>query len=67
NCFSIKIIGNYAVRHRDNELVKEVQKNQQEILRLRKFLARSQAGLSPPPLNTNLNDETENISILKLV
>ncbi|CAF3214390.1 unnamed protein product [Rotaria socialis] len=59
--------GNYAVRHRDNELVKEVQKNQQEILRLRKFLARSQAGLSPPPLNTNLNDETENISILKLV
>lgn len=63
-CF-FKIIGNYAVRHRDGELMKEVQKNHQEIVRLRKYLARKQAGLNPPPIETKPIEETENISILK--
>ncbi|CAF2959691.1 unnamed protein product [Rotaria sp. Silwood2] len=59
--------GNYVVRHRDSELIKEVQKNQQEILRLRQHLSRVQAGYSPLSMDTNINDETANISILKLV
>lgn len=69
-CVFSSWIGNYAVRHRDNELVKEVQKNQQEILHLRQRLARAQANYSTP--NTLLtetddtNDETTNISIIKL-
>ena len=64
------ILGNYAVRHRDNELVKEVQKNQLEILRLRQHLARAQADYSTPnPLMTEtdeMNDETTHVSIIKL-
>ncbi|CAF4648755.1 unnamed protein product [Rotaria sp. Silwood1] len=59
--------GNYVVRHRDSELIKEVQKNQQEILHLRQHLSRVQAGYSPLSTNTNVNDDTANISILKLV
>ncbi|CAF1133715.1 unnamed protein product [Rotaria sordida] len=59
--------GNYVVRHRNSELIKEVQKNQQEILRLRQHLSRVQAGYSPSSMDTNIDDETANISILKLV
>ncbi len=61
--------GNYAVRHRDNELIKEVQKNQQEILRLRQHLARVQTGYKTPDqssMHEEDNDETTNISIIKL-
>ncbi len=57
------------MRHRDSELMKEVQKNQQEILRLRQHLARAQTGYDTPDqlaLNTDGNDETTNISIIKL-
>jgi hypothetical protein len=49
--------------------MKEVQKNQQEILRLRQHLARAQTGYDTPDqlaLGTNGNDETTNISIIKL-
>jgi hypothetical protein len=62
--------GNYAVRHRDNELIKEAQKNQQEILRLRQRLARAQSGYDGSDqllVDTDVNDETTNISTLKLV
>jgi hypothetical protein len=62
--------GNYAVRHRDNELIKEAQKNQQEILRLRQRLARAQSGydgFDQLLVDTDDNDETTNISTLKLV
>jgi hypothetical protein len=63
--------GNYAVRHRDNELIKEVQKNQQEILRLRQRLARAQTGYATPDqlipdTDDDVMDETTNISIIKL-
>jgi hypothetical protein len=49
--------------------MKEAQKNQQEILRLRQRLARAQAGYDTPDqlaMDSDGNDETTNISILKL-
>jgi hypothetical protein len=61
--------GNYAIRHRDNELMKEIHNNQQEILRLRQRLTRAQTGYNPSDqssMNMDDNDETANISIIKL-
>jgi len=61
--------GNYAIRQRDNELMKEIHNNQQEILRLRQRLTRAQAGYNTSDqssMNMDVNDETANISIIKL-
>jgi hypothetical protein len=49
--------------------MKEVQKNQQEILRLRQRLGRVQSGYNATQqsfLDADDNDETENVSIIKL-
>jgi hypothetical protein len=61
--------GNYAIRQRDNELMKEIHNNQQEILRLRQRLTRAQAGYNTSnqsSMKMYINDETANISIIKL-
>ncbi|UJR36357.1 hypothetical protein I4U23_029083 [Adineta vaga] len=57
--------GNYAIRQRDNDLMKEIHNNQQEILRLRQRLGRVQAGYH---LNDQLtmDNESESVSIVKL-
>ncbi|CAF0950735.1 unnamed protein product [Adineta steineri] len=61
--------GNYAVRHRDNELMKEIHNNQQEIIRLRQRLTRTQAGYKASDqflMDVDENDDTANVSIIKL-
>jgi hypothetical protein len=63
------MLGNYAARHRDSELAKEAEKNQQEILRLRQRLARAQLGYHAPDqllIDSDDNNEMTNISIIKL-
>jgi len=49
--------------------MKEIHNNQQEILRLRQRLTRAQAGYNTSDqssMNMDINDETANISIIKL-
>jgi hypothetical protein len=61
--------GNYAVRHRDNELIREVQKNQREILYLRQRLTQAQLGFNSSDqllTDTDVNDESSDITITKL-
>jgi hypothetical protein len=48
-------------------LIKEVQKNQQEIFRLRQRLARAQTGYSTPDqLNPDTDDTNDETTIIKL-
>ncbi|CAF1626128.1 unnamed protein product, partial [Adineta ricciae] len=54
--------GNYAIRQRDNDLMKEIHNNQQEILRLRQRLSRAQAGYHLTDQVSN-DDESESVSI----
>ena len=73
DCFSFEMIkknfvcaiGNYAIRQRDNDLMKEIHSNQQEILRLRQRLSRAQAGYRLTDQISN-DDESESVSIVKL-
>lgn len=60
-CFA----GNYAARHRDQELMKEVEKNQREIQRLRQRLVNAQQTPSPSP-DRDYDDELEDVSVLRL-
>lgn len=49
--------------------MKEVQKNQQDIIRLRQHLMRAQAGYNSsqlPSMDTNDTNEITNVSIIKL-
>ena len=61
--------GNYVTRLRDNELQKEFDKNQKEIIRLRQHLARLQANYYTSDQlirDGTIHDEAENVSIIKL-
>ena len=67
SCLLMKCKGNYAVRQRENDLIKEVQKNQEEILRLRQRLARAQTGYpDPDPAVPEVDDANEETTIIKL-
>ena len=63
----IKCKGNYAVRQREQDLIKEVQKNQEEILRLRQRLARAQTDYpTADPAIPETDDANEETTIIKL-
>ena len=57
-------VGNYAVRHRDQELIKEVEKNQREIQRLRQRLVDVQLPSTSP--DREGEGDFEDISVLRL-
>lgn len=64
--FLLKFLGNYAQRHHDQELHKEAEKNQREIHRLRQRLAQLQLNSEQLTLGADPNDQSEEISIVRL-
>lgn len=59
-------LGNYTRRQRDQELHKEVEKNQREITRLRQRLAHLQFNGEQISSSADPNDQSGEISIIRL-